>query len=231
MTPRVRYYVAEAAAWHGVEAEAIVGRSRRRKHCLARAHVMRWLRRDGFSTVQIGRWLGRDHSTVTHWTAEGRRERVRDRRACVQPSEETVEGNPPVLTSARPCSTPPVRSIESEMEPRATNCACGKQLDPRNRVGKCRSCYFRASATDPVMIAKRTASLRMYVASPQGRSARRNNPRIAWCPVEYRDEYRRLLYTHHFPAETARAMIAELIEADAARYARTGQLQQSRRAG
>lgn len=113
------------------------------------------------------------------------------------------------------------------------HCACGKQLDYRNRIGKCRSCYFRASATDPVLIAKRTASLRAHVGTPAAiaRLQRISRARISWCPVEYLSEYRHLLYVKRCKAAEARSIIEGQIATDAARYARTGQLQQSRRAG
>ncbi|RYG90130.1 MAG: hypothetical protein EON59_00690 [Alphaproteobacteria bacterium] len=79
MTPRVQQYAREAAEWHGVEVGDILGRSRKLLHCEARAAVMRWLRRDGFSTVQIGAWLNRDHSTVVYWTKHKRPTRRCDR--------------------------------------------------------------------------------------------------------------------------------------------------------
>jgi chromosomal replication initiation ATPase DnaA len=76
MTPRVKQYVAEEAARTGL-LEADVVRKRRThefgRTCPhpakeARAAVMRRLRADGFSTTQIGRWFGIDHSTVIYWT-------------------------------------------------------------------------------------------------------------------------------------------------------------------
>lgn len=66
--PRVRRYVGEIAFWHGVNAREILSRNRAATIAAARADVMRRLRRDGFSTPQIGRWLDRDHSTIIHHT-------------------------------------------------------------------------------------------------------------------------------------------------------------------
>lgn len=119
------------------------------------------------------------------------------------------------------------------MEHRPTTCACGKQLSERNRVGKCRSCYFRSSATDPVLIAKRRATMRANSRTPEGaaRMRRMSLARVSWCPIEYLGEYRRLVYVKRCKAVEARAIIEAQITTDAARYARTGQLQQSRRAG
>ena len=105
---------------------------------------------------------------------------------------------------------------------------CARTLDPRNRVGKCRSCFFRASATDPVLIAKRRETMRN---SPRVRAniAAMARAKMAWCPLEYRAEARRL--RRKIPAAEIRRVILAQVEADAQRYAQTGQLQQSRRAG
>ena len=66
MTPRLAIYITESAYWHGVEPSEIMSHSRRKPVCDARRAVMRQLRADGFTTTQIGRWLGRDHTTVVH---------------------------------------------------------------------------------------------------------------------------------------------------------------------
>jgi chromosomal replication initiation ATPase DnaA len=66
MTPRVRRYAKEIGAQHGVPASEILGRSRFRQIVRARADVMRRLRADGFSLLQIGMWMKRDHTTVLH---------------------------------------------------------------------------------------------------------------------------------------------------------------------
>lgn len=51
----------------------------------------------------------------------------------------------------------------------------------------------------------------------------------AWCPVEYREEYRRLRLKK-LTAREAKKLILDLIAADAARYRRTGELPQAKRA-
>lgn len=48
-------------------------------------------------------------------------------------------------------------------------------------------------------------------------------------PLEYRDDYRRLL-GKHFTAAEASAMVLEMVAADQRRYEQTGELQQARRA-
>jgi len=69
VTPRVRQYAAEAAARNRVPVDAVLGRNRTPPVCAARNEVMRRLRwQDRFSTKQIGRWLGRDRTTVSHAT-------------------------------------------------------------------------------------------------------------------------------------------------------------------
>lgn len=50
---------------------------------------------------------------------------------------------------------------------------------------------------------------------------------MAWCPPEYRDEYRRLTRSKMLPAAEARTIIEGLIAAHAERYRRTGLLQQT----
>lgn len=72
-TPRVRQYVDEIGFWHGIPASAILSRAQGHHVSHARADVMRRLRKEGFSVVQIGRWLDRDHSTVTYWTTDRHR--------------------------------------------------------------------------------------------------------------------------------------------------------------
>lgn len=72
-----------------------------------------------------------------------------------------------------------------------------------------------------------------HAAQPKGSEPRRraaenrSQSLLAWCPVEYREEYRRLVYTKRLGPGGARAVIEEQIAKDAERYARTGKLQQS----
>jgi len=68
LTPRVRRYASDIAFWHGVSERDIFSRTRAQPFAIARADLMRRLRRDGFSYTQIGRWLQRDHTTVIHHT-------------------------------------------------------------------------------------------------------------------------------------------------------------------
>lgn len=68
MTDRLIIYATESAYWHNVTVREIMGRGRSHSVVAARKAVMRQLRADGFSTSQIGRWMGRDHSTVVHAT-------------------------------------------------------------------------------------------------------------------------------------------------------------------
>ena len=68
MTPRVDFYALVAGVRHNVRRTEIFSPSRRLPVLRARKEVMIRLRADGFSTTQIGRWMGRDHSTVIHAT-------------------------------------------------------------------------------------------------------------------------------------------------------------------
>jgi chromosomal replication initiation ATPase DnaA len=65
--PRVQRYAEQIAAERGLLASAILSNSRKRPIAWARGELMRRLRKDGFTTHQIGRWLGRDHSVVLYW--------------------------------------------------------------------------------------------------------------------------------------------------------------------
>lgn len=69
MTPRARLYAEQSAARNQVTVDEIFSRDRTRRVVTARNEVMRRLRwQDGFTTSQIGRWMGRDRSTVLHAT-------------------------------------------------------------------------------------------------------------------------------------------------------------------
>jgi len=68
---RVVSYANEEGARFGVSPRQIFGKGRRRAIIEARHSVIKRLRDDGFSTVQIGRWMGRDHSTVLHALGKG----------------------------------------------------------------------------------------------------------------------------------------------------------------
>jgi len=60
---------------------------------------------------------------------------------------------------------------------------------------------------------------------------KRSETVLSWCPVEYRDEYRRLVRTKLIRAPEARRMVEDMIAADLARYAATGVLPQAARQG
>lgn len=112
---------------------------------------------------------------------------------------------------------------------------CPKTLDPRNKTGRCRNCYFKHTAADPAAIAVRAAGLRRRLASPEGAHLRNRlgnsqKARLDWCPIEYRDEYRALIRSHlRYRAKDARRIIEEQIAVDTRRYLETGLLQRSTR--
>lgn len=64
MPVRVFGHAIEAALDHGTTVSAILSRDRTAIVSRARRAVMHRLRQEGATTTQIGRWLGRDHSTV-----------------------------------------------------------------------------------------------------------------------------------------------------------------------
>jgi len=87
----------------------------------------------------------------------------------------------------------------------------------------------------PERTRERIAKLRATVTSIdyrdglQRRLTEISRSRMSWCPLEYRDEYRRLTRSKMLLASEARRMIESLIVSDARAYHRTGQLQQTRR--
>ncbi len=75
--------------------------------------------------------------------------------------------------------------------------------------------------------------LRAIVDDPAMKAAngrKRTATTLAWCPPEYRDTYRQLKASQRLRAAVARRLILDLIKADRARWARTGQLPQAARA-
>lgn len=109
---------------------------------------------------------------------------------------------------------------------------CGKQLSAVNVSGYCRKHYGAANnSASTAAQNKRQWSDPAFRARMEGAMRRLGQRRVAWCPLEYRDDYRRLKRVKHKSAAEARRMIEELIAADARRFARTGQLQQSGRRG
>lgn len=97
---------------------------------------------------------------------------------------------------------------------------CAQPLDRRGRnvSGLCRR-HARDLGSTPEALAKRSESMRAYAARAQ----------LAWCPIEYRDEYRHLTRVKQLPAAEARTIIERAISTDARRYAATGVLPQFQR--
>lgn len=101
---------------------------------------------------------------------------------------------------------------------------CATPLSRQNVVGRCRPCAARVNGKSPT----RAAALSRTRASMPNISAIMRSislRKIAWCPLEYRDDYRKI--ARIMPAAEARAHVEHLIAVDAARYARTGKLQRT----
>ena len=100
----------------------------------------------------------------------------------------------------------------------------------------CRRCAALAYLARPGALEHRTERLKIAFRDPSRRGrlvaqrTQASRSRLAWCPLEYQDHYRQLRDAKRCKARGARLLIEELIAADVARYARTGQLQQTRRA-
>lgn len=64
LPPRIRGIVQETCDRYGFASEIVLGSTRMRLLVDCRAAIAQRLRKDGYSTSLIGRWLGRDHSTI-----------------------------------------------------------------------------------------------------------------------------------------------------------------------
>lgn len=122
------------------------------------------------------------------------------------------------------------RSIGKIIRPITACKTCGKPLSAVNASGYCRKHYGAANNSE------RTAAInRARWSDPEFRDRAvhtmrlRGMGRVAWCPLEYRVDYRRLTRVKHLAASQARAIIETQIATDARRYARTGILPQSNR--
>lgn len=112
------------------------------------------------------------------------------------------------------------------------NCTvCDKPLHPRKNVsGLCRRHALGLSFVpefDPIRKEALARFQRDHPERVREYCTRASHARLAWCPPEYRDEYRRLTRKKQIPAAEARHLIEEMIATHAKRYRRTGQLQQA----
>lgn len=107
---------------------------------------------------------------------------------------------------------------------------CETILNRRNVSGLCRVHALKLSLL-PESKANRIEGYKRWVVenrdAKREQATRASRSRMAWCPPEYRDEYRHLTRVKCLSAGAARAAILELVDAHAKRYRRTGQLQQA----
>lgn len=102
----------------------------------------------------------------------------------------------------------------------------------------------RAMIVDPEFAARKREEGRRLglsgvaaAAHPAGSASRIDAGRksgatkLAWCPPEYRDDYRRLIKVKGIPTAEARQIILSTVAADAERYRATGVLPQAQRSG
>jgi chromosomal replication initiation ATPase DnaA len=71
----MRSIISRIAAGYGLSYDEVTGTSRQRHIVAGRNHVYAALIECGFSSAAVGRYMGRDHSTVLHGAAQ-HRERV-----------------------------------------------------------------------------------------------------------------------------------------------------------
>lgn len=109
-----------------------------------------------------------------------------------------------------------------------------------NHIRRATEGLRRRLATDPDFVEQRreqgrAVGLSKLGVTPAGSASRiaagksSSATKLAWCPPEYRDEYKRLVKRQNIPAAQARPMIEDMVAADARRYAATGELPQSTR--
>jgi hypothetical protein len=147
-------------------------------------------------------------------------------------------------TRCQPCATRAMATDPAKRE--KCRVAMKKRLaDPVERAKlseRCKRGWAAKFARDPeararlIETGRRVGSLNKgHSLTPAGSPARIAAARkqsefyMAWCPVEYRDDYHRLVRTYGVRAADARQMIEQQIAVDLGRYVATGQLQQSAR--
>lgn len=66
MTPRIHKYATEACTRFDSTPARVMSRAKSVGDVRARRYVIERLRADGFSLGQIGKWLGRHHTTIMY---------------------------------------------------------------------------------------------------------------------------------------------------------------------
>lgn len=109
-----------------------------------------------------------------------------------------------------------------------TGCAtCGKPLSRVNQSGYCRKHFGALNSERTREQCRRQWADPAYRIKHIGAMRRLGEYRLAWCPLEYREDYWVLKRVKHYSAAQARAMIEESIATDLRRYEITGQLQRT----
>lgn len=112
-------------------------------------------------------------------------------------------------------------------------CLKCSRIVTRSKTGMCRRHAALAALESDDVRLRRLAALREAMTRPEVRAkavrsaALAGKARLAWCPLEYRDDYRAIAYKHGMTAAEGRRMIEDRIAVDTARYLRTGVLQRT----
>lgn len=100
---------------------------------------------------------------------------------------------------------------------------CHKPLSRQNVVGRCRSCASRVIGKSET---RRAALARTRSAMPNISSIMRavSLRKIEWCPLEYRDDYRKIARNAGYSAAEAKAIILAQVARDIDLHQRSGVL-------
>lgn len=101
------------------------------------------------------------------------------------------------------------------------SCAtCGCKLGKPNKSGYCRKHFARSIHDNPEASEQKrlrheaTWAVHPHREALHRRLARMSRARMAWCPLEYRDLYRKLRSSSGFGAAEARTMIVRQVALD-----------------
>jgi hypothetical protein len=191
----------------------------------SRARQMRVL---GHSYTAIGEVLGRSRAAIERKLTGQNRYKLG--RACADCGTSICDQNK--SGRCRPCNVQHMNADPETKAQRGETVRRKCKADPLYRARKARVAIANKNAAmlDPEKRANMAASWKANLAkafTPEAlakRAAifpetmrRRSERQIAWCPVEYRDEYRRLVISKHIKASDARQIILDQIRADEAK--------------
>lgn len=191
----------------------------------SRARQMRLL---GHSYTAIGEVMGRSRAAIERkLTGQNRYKRGRTCGGCGKSiCDQNKSGR------CRPCNVRHMNADPVTRMQRGETVRRKCQVDPLYRARKASVAIANKNSAmlDPEKRANMAASWRANLAkafTPEALAKReavfpetmrrRSERQMAWCPAEYREEYRRLVISKHIRASDARQIILDQIKADEAK--------------